>query len=433
MSIVTQAHPDALDTEHAKRVAAYELFRSLEDDFEAPPLAGRDDVEAAAIMFRRYQTPTLGQEHLEITADHHAYLTQHDGATFRVMFSPGAVGLSAHDAVRRENTFERNHRAGRTVSATISSLFLDEDNQTSLPDVRPTRVIRAWSPKSRARMFRTIPQLDLSTWDPQTGVLAMVTLTLPGDWEAVAPTGKHFKTLIDRFRLRWIRAGLSWVGLWKLEFQRRGAPHLHALMRIPVLVKGETFERWVAETWADVCQADNTRCHGCKTTHCACEDPDTERRRHRAAGTGVDLSGEKYTDPRRIATYFLGHSSKHTDGKEYQHVVPEPWQAEGAGPGRFWGYWGLDKGTIEIDVDKGDWHVVRRMLRKIAKARAWRQGQQAAKYGRTIVRRPLRSLGHRGRMVGGVVIVNDGVQLAYDLARAIQLHRHYQETERWNQ
>jgi len=100
--------------------------------------------------------------------------------------------------------------------------------------------------------------------------------------------------------------------------------------------------------------------------------PDPEhRRRHRAAGTGVDYAeGIKLTDPRRMAVYFAKYGT--SGGKEYQHRVPDEWltsvlvcdgcgteyeqdrdecpacgalEAElvdsGGGPGRFWGYRGL--------------------------------------------------------------------------------------------
>jgi len=49
-------------------------------------------------------------------------------------------------------------------------------------------------------------------------------------------------------------------------------------------------------------------------------DPE-ERRKHRAAGTGVDYAeGIKLTDPRRMAVYFAKYGT--AGGKEYQHRVP---------------------------------------------------------------------------------------------------------------
>ena len=46
-----------------------------------------------------------------------------------------------------------------------------------------------------------------------------------------------------------------------------------------------------------------------------------ERRKHRAAGTGVDYAeGVRLSDPRRMAVYFAN-----TGRKDYQHHVPSEW------------------------------------------------------------------------------------------------------------
>ncbi|MEN1974665.1 rolling circle replication-associated protein [Cellulomonas sp. P4] len=377
-----------------------------------------------------------------------------EGRTFRLSVSPGTIGLRTFDAVRAEARAERERTDPRaTVLSLYSPEHADADGTRDLvymtPDglfgggpvaqgwitPKPGRVIAVWSSRSRARMFTTIPQLDLSEWTDESGDLAMVTLTLPGNWQAVAPTGRHFKRAIERFRSRWVRAGLDVRGLWKLEFQRRGAPHVHLLLRVPALVAGEVFEDWLSRTWAECVAADDTFCHRCDRALCTCEVSDTEFRRHLAAGTAVDYSGQRFSDPRRIATYFLGHSSKHADGKEYQHIVPSEWRADGEGPGRFWGYWGLKKGTVEVDLNMREWYAVRRMLRHVHRARAWRLDQAArrrADYHARMGDAPaprrryrLRNLGAAGTtsLGGGTVVVNDGIGLAYDVARALAVMR----------
>lgn len=377
-----------------------------------------------------------------------------EGRTFRLSVSPGTIGLRTFDAVRAEARAERERTDPR---ATVLSLYDPEHGDASgtrdlvhmTPDglfvggpvdqgwitPKPGRVIAVWSGRSRARMFTTIPQLDLSEWTNESGDLAMVTLTLPGDWVAVAPTGRHFKRSIERFRSRWVRAGLDVRGLWKLEFQRRGAPHVHLLLRVPALVAGEVFEGWLSRTWAECVAADDAFCHRCDRALCTCEVPDTEYRRHLVAGTAVHYSGQRFSDPRRIATYFLGHSSKHTDGKEYQHIVPAEWRADGEGPGRFWGYWGLKKGAVEVDLKMREWYAVRRMLRHVHRARSWRLDQAAqrrAEYHARMGDAPaprrryrLRNLGAGGTtsLGGGTVVVNDGIALAYDIGRALAVLR----------
>jgi hypothetical protein len=206
----------------------------------------------------------------------------------------------------------------------------------------------------------------------RTGRLpAMLTLTYPGEWLTVAPDAeaikRHFWALCKRYERAW---GEPLIGLWKLEFQRRGAPHFH-ISTVPPMgfvevfdpdagrVRSVEFRTWLSITWAEI------------VAH-----PDPEQRdKHRLAGTGVDYAeGIKLTDPRRMAVYFAKYGT--AGGKEYQHRIPDQWcQARlrcddcGAeydehsddpcaecgsdsaylisvpsGTGRFWGYRGLRSG-----------------------------------------------------------------------------------------
>jgi hypothetical protein len=274
-------------------------------------------------------------------------------------------------------------------------------------------------------MMRTFAELDYAPLD-DGGVPAMVTLTLPGDWEVVAPTAKRFKRHFLTWRKRYERAwGSEWVGLWKLEFQGRGAPHLHLYMSIPrgtrVMSSGAVdFRTWCRLTWADV------------VGH-----PDAEqRRRHRLAGTRVDvMAGMKASDPKRLAVYFGKHSSPGQMGpKEYQHVVPVEW---GDSPGRFWGYIGLEKHCATVQVDAVDFIRARRILRRWSRTQTSypllgpahshprvteirvRRGREGK--WRTTTRR--RQLCDQGQLVGGFTMSNDGPAMASKLARALDVWR----------
>lgn len=388
--------------------------------------AGHDDVTAMADRIRLRVGTSLGSYYV--------------GPAYALRLSPGTVALRTTE-VRSLDLGERDD---------------DGEGQGVLFELdRTRRAITEWSRASRARMVRTIAELDYSGWADDGGVLAMVTLTLPGNWEAVAPTGRHFKRFIEMFRRRWIRNVGPWRGLWKLEFQRRGAPHLHALLRVPARVvtrehpDGQIFELWLSQTWAEIVGADDVECHSCggerggwcsitcdnsaheeRCTGCVCARPDTERQRHLNAGTGVDFSGVRFSDPRRTAIYFLKHSAKTTDDKEYQHVVPEPWQGQGRGPGRFWGVWGLERATAEVWINLAEFNRARRVLRRLARARA--AAGDLARIGATYdagsperadalvsMKRPRSPGGFRSG--GGWVLVNDGLTTAYDLARWLAL------------
>jgi hypothetical protein len=354
--------------------------------------------------------------------------------------APGVVSMSWPDIARRERTAERAEESARKRANEMAHYLLVHGHLPEDPD--PTRVVSEWSRKSRARMTRRLAELDYSPL-LRTGLrLPMTTLTYPGAWEAVAPTGKAVKRHLDQFRKRFERAwGFAFIGIWKLEFQRRGAPHLHLwgpepegtageLRRLtatryrPAVGDGLEYRDWLSAVWADIV-----------------DHPDPEqKRRHRLAGTAVDFrEGERMRDPRRLAVYFTKHGSFRA--KEYQHQVPELWQEEGSGPGRFWGYWGLAPATAGIELDPLAAVWAGRILRRYARAQGVTQqrtvrrvrggvplpvgevtgiaGVQllAARSGvrfRTVRRRTVR-LGN-GR---GFLCVNDGPVLASALARAL--------------
>lgn len=495
-TIIASPAPDTL--ERAAAAAAqrqalldgYEIFRRIKDDYEEAARASADDVESVLSVVAAALSVDAGQQEYQATAAAYegeqmvfarlgagkpfrAHIQKSfsmsgqglkEGRTWFLSLSPGVMGLRCSDENKKEQAEERRKQRER-VAADMALMPCVTCPISALRTAGSAGEIREWSRMSRSRMSRLVGSLDYSEWTQADGALAMVTLTLPGDWLTVAPDGKTFKRLLKKFEMRWRRAVGVWRCLWKLEFQRRGAPHWHALMRVPALVGDQTFEEWLSATWADVVGAseeiDGVDKWGNDTS---------ERLRHLRAGTGVDFSGKDFSDPRRISLYFLGHSAKTTDGKEYQHRVPEQWQNPGRGPGRFWGNPGLASAAREILVTERDAVQAARVLRKVKRARAWEVAvlrergklpigrraehktfatelrQREGKRGRSAHRtfnRKLReaaeakgeysgfkvarsrfvpsSLGGGGYAVGGWVLVNDGLQLGVDMARYFEL------------
>ncbi|MGH3897755.1 MAG: hypothetical protein ACRDTA_05760, partial [Pseudonocardiaceae bacterium] len=319
-----------------------------------------------------------------------------EGPRWEVVVSPGVLRVRTRSYAKAARTRERQVRQHRADVTTAAS-YLVEGRE--VPELLPTRgTIVAWSPKSRARLVARLADLDYnrlygryrtctacgtdyhpgqevcsvcagsgSVLTDRSGRLpAMVTLTYPGDWVAVAPTAEataeHFALLCKRYRRAW---GEPLIGPWKKEFQARGAPHFHLSTTPPMgfttmidpLTGGRVevdFRRWLSITWAEVV---------------AHPDPE-EYRKHRLAGTGVDyVEGVKCTDPRRMAVYFAKYGT--AGSKEYQHRVPTEWitsylvcedcgrdydrawdecpecgcleaeLVETGSAGRFWGYRGL--------------------------------------------------------------------------------------------
>ncbi|MEU5164590.1 hypothetical protein AB0G74_33900 [Streptomyces sp. NPDC020875] len=356
--------------------------------------------------------------------------------------APGVVAMGWPDIARRERTAERGREAARKATAELAVFFAEHGVFPEAPE--PTREVTEWSAKSRARMTRTLAELDYGPLLRLGLKLPMSTLTYPGDWLPVAPTGKAVKRHLDQFFKRFARAwGFEWPGLWKLEFQLRGAPHIHLwgprpegpagelrsmtqTRYRPAVGDGLPYEAWLAVVWADIV-----------------DHPDPEqRRRHGRAGTSVDLEeGARMIDPRRLAVYFTKHGQ--FQAKEYQHRVPEEWQAPGCGPGRFWGYKGLAKATAGVELAPADAVFVARTMRRLARSqgvtkqvtvRRTRGGGQVVSAYPDVIglagAQYLRPLPARTRRVrrpvvrlpqgAGFLCVNDGPAIAAGLARALE-------------
>lgn len=419
------------------------------------------DVSGAAARFPRYADrprrcsdtglPGLAQE----------YRT---GPVPRLLISPGVLRVEVADLGKREATqardlFNRAKRAdlgaaawrlrqARAALSVVSAVALlapdvldsdgwgdfrrDRDRQLErlAQQVGPPlvvrfsqRVITQWSRKSRSRMVRTLAELDYSAIVKAGRMPCFLTLTLPDAWEAVAPTGKEFKRFCAMLRRRWERAwGEPLIGIWKLEFQRRGAPHLHIFTVAPLgMMAGELrrmtgvryrpavgdglqLMRWLSVVWADVV-----------------DHPDAgQRRKHERAGTRVDYAeGLRMTDPKRVCVYFSKHGTFRD--KEYQHIVPPAWRKPDAGPGRFWGYWGLEKVTEAVELTFDERYAVARTLRRYGRASYRARGAMVecdvVRGGR--FRKVHRRVPDRLQSCSGFLCVNDGPRLAKALSRLV--------------
>jgi hypothetical protein len=363
-------------------------------------------VGAAAAMFERYSVPTGDM--------------REDGRSFRVTVAPGVVALSQRDPVRAERAAERALERHRKQVDLRAAGLVDDDKAGG------RGAVTYWSAKSRARMCRTLASLDYGPIVDHGALPAMVTLTYPGDWETVAADGATVKRHFDAFRKRFERwSGQSAAWVWKLEFQRRGAPHLHLWLAVPDS-DVTAFRSWLGAAWADI------------VAH-----PDSEeRRRHALAGTAVDvLTGLRGSDPKRLAIYFTKHNSPNSlRDKEYQHVVPQSWRQRGRGPGRWWGVYGLGMCTITVEVGLDAYLTARRIVRRWSRSVAaygtvgdrfpsavgprtvrLRVARVDRETGRVRFRWTTRrrQLCQSGSLNGGFALVNDGTRFAQQLARAV--------------
>ncbi|WP_245831455.1 rolling circle replication-associated protein [Mycobacterium terramassiliense] len=348
-----------------------------------------------------------------------------ESGRFRITVGPGVVRLGWTSPVRAEKASERavnHHRLDVATEADRIRSGRDMPNP-------PGRAVTEWSRKSRAAMCRAFAELDYTPLVQCGRVPAMVTMTYPGDWETVAPDGASVKRHMMLWRKRFLREwGEPARYIWKLEFQRRGAPHIHLWMAPPHAVgrSGRAFRDWLSQEWADI------------VAH-----PDPEQRaRHLLAGTAVDiLNGLRACDPKRLAIYFTKHSSPNQQGdKEYQHIVPHCWREPGHGPGRFWGVHGLQRATAVVEIAQDAYLAARRIIRRWSRSQAiygdYARGVPTAvvpRIARVAVRRVdsqtgnvchrwvrrRRLLCNQGGLAGGYALVNDGPAFASQLAAAL--------------
>jgi hypothetical protein len=358
-----------------------------------------------------------------------------EGPRWFVTVSPGSVRISSTDiakAHRAQNRGVRAHRLDidqkviarsgpsepmsfeqelehqgldwRFAPLLADQAFSGQWHGPEKPAPDAVRIITEWSYKSRLNMTKVLVTLDYNDLVAQ-GDLAMMTLTYPDNWLALVPNGRVFKHHVDKLRQRFRKKySRALAGVWKMEFQKRGAPHLHMLIALPSAMAD--FRLWVRAAWASIVDA-----------------PGLDRMKHETQGVNVDRPDRPMTDPKRIGVYFNKHGQ--WGSKEYQNRPPQEWidaAENGLSVGRFWGYWKLERSEVPVLVSGGEAVAAARMLRR------W---QRHSRYTRdtTVARIDVRTGTLRYRKVkrkvtrmgstAGFVSVNDGPTVAFMIERVI--------------
>lgn len=187
-------------------------------------------------------------------------------------------------------------------------------------------VVSGWSGESRQRMLRAIASCDIAR-----ARTAMLTLTLPAEWHRkpisdgpdIWRTPKVLRRELDAFRKRYERQWGDLSAVWKLETQKRGAPHFHVGAVLPETLwaaegglralQGRRREwiDWCQRNWHEVVAHDGDPC------------PDVAGCSHRLFGAHADLSfADRVNRSGRstMAAYFAKHGVWRS--KDYQHETP---------------------------------------------------------------------------------------------------------------
>lgn len=183
--------------------------------------------------------------------------------------------------------------------------------------------ITEFSEASRSRLAARAWALTAHGHKPQ----AMLTLTAPANWERVyictedgepLGGGRLLKLHLEKFRKRLDRflsaANVGrWSALWFLEFQRRGAPHVHLLLygcKVPPQLL-RSLRSWCGPAWSEIVG----------------NPSDHEKRKHERAGTRVEFMKAEH----------FGYAVKYANKTE-QKEVPTYFRDVG----RFWGCWNYE-------------------------------------------------------------------------------------------
>ena len=157
--------------------------------------------------------------------------------------------------------------------------------------------VSGFSASSRRRLLLQLSKVR------RDAVPIFVTLTYPNSWPSQP---KEWKRHLDNFRRVLLRRFPGCSMIWKLEAQRRGAPHFHVfIFGVDVIDVG--FRSWLSETWYRVVGSNDEK--------------------HLRAGTRVEYL-RSIQGAFNYAAKYMG-KTVHSD---------ESWQR----PGRFWGVYGRE-------------------------------------------------------------------------------------------
>lgn len=180
--------------------------------------------------------------------------------------------------------------------------------------------------------------------NPAHGLPYWITLTypldFPGSWQV-------WKTHLHNFRRQLFNVyGKAFVGaVWRLESQRRGAPHYHLLLWMKLSQEDVqtqlVFREWIAETWFEVVGSGDDK--------------------HLKAGTSCELVKDE-SGHQGVIGYlgkYLGKDSVHPGSQVFKSPV-----------GRYWGVWNKKKLLLEPEIkkiDKQEYLKIRRVFLKLRK------------------------------------------------------------------
>lgn len=203
--------------------------------------------------------------------------------------------------------------------------------------------ITKFSAASRKRMLELLAKIQLSF----DGAV-FVTLTYPGQYSS---DWKRWKRDLDVFLKRLLTRFPDAAGIWRLQPQKRGAPHYHLLIW-GISWHYLVLRRWIAQVWYDVVGSGDER--------------------HLIVGTQCDL-----VKSRRHAAFYV---SKYV-AKVDEAIWSDPETGEFFNVGRWWGRFGKLPVAAELTMHLSRSQVVelRRLVAKLLRSRDSAYGYRVCK------------------------------------------------------
>lgn len=280
----------------------------------------------------------------------------------------------AEAARARESDFLRINRPGRVHWFDNGAVCKFKLPSRGLPPRGSTRGrICGFSAAARRRLLEFMASIDRAATLPAQ--MWMLTLTYPGVWSGDPIIWKkHLDNFLLRLRRAWGDLGL----VWKLEFQRRGAPHFHIILQMPLdaiagMQKIKEFydakrnrnvriwtggdigkmREWCSKAWYE--------CVG---------SGDSD---HLMAGTQVEPI-ESWEQCQSYAGKYLGKEVELL-ASDFALKVPEANQSKNVSLGKFWGVRNKEQFKVterQATCEWMEWIKIQRPLRKFVA----KQGKQ---------------------------------------------------------
>lgn len=222
---------------------------------------------------------------------------------------------------------------------------------------------------SRSRLQKKLATIN----EYETNLPDFITLTYPSEY---SEDWHQWKRDLHAFNKALVRRWPGVWGVWRLEFQERGAPHFHFLLWDGPRVEG--LQVWSMTKLKSMVIADRSSPHNTEIFEWMSQTwfriVGSGDRKHLAAGTRCEPI-QTWNGVRFYASKYL---AKLPDG----NFVPVGY----AGTGRFWGVIGKDRWKctfFEKDLPEPVFYRLRRVIRKLLQAKMKRLGKTRWKNWRT--------------------------------------------------